>query len=306
MSPYIVGFGVACIDYIVIAPAAKPGGYSPVRDFTIQGGGLTGTAMVACARLGARAKILGRIGDDGVGDQVVEGLEAENVDTSDLIRVPGGQSLFSIIMVDADTAERTIYCRADVGTDCSPDAIALDAIKDADVVVLDAHWSEGARVVVTRARQLGIPTVCDINVSPRNQGIVALCDYPVVPRASAMGMVDDGDMHKALDRIRALGPKAAVVTCGEDGAYYADDGDRGYVEAFKVDAVDTTGAGDVFHGAFAVGLARGWQIRDIVTFTSAVSAIKCTKVGGRAGIPTFPQTIDFLASRGIRLPGTES
>jgi len=123
--PYIVGFGIACIDYIAVAPAVEPGGHTYIESYTTQGGGLTGTAIVAASRLGARAKFLGRIGDDDIGNQIVESLDIENVDTSDLIRVPGAESLFSWVLVDAQTAERTIYCRKDRNIDCSTDLIAL-------------------------------------------------------------------------------------------------------------------------------------------------------------------------------------
>jgi len=298
MRPYIVGFGIACIDYIVVSPRVEHGGHTHVTELAVHGGGLTGTAIVAAARLGARTRMLGRLGDDDIGDQVVAGLQADGVDASGLIRVPGGRSLVSVVIVDQDTAERTIYCRSDVGTDCSPDLIDLGALKGADALVLDAHWADGARAVARRAGELGVPIVCDINPKPENVDIISLCDYPIVNRASALKFAGTDDHFEALERIRALGPKAAVITCGPDGAYYSDGVDRDHMPAFRIDAVDTTGAGDVFHGAFAFGLTQGWELREVVRFASAVSAIKCTRLGGRAGIPTFDQTMEFLKSRG--------
>jgi len=297
-TPYIVGFGIACIDYIYVAPAAQPGGYSRVSEYMVQGGGLTGTAMVAAARLGAKARMLGRLGDDDIGDQVVQGLEAEGVDTGGLIRVPGGESLFSMILVDTDTAERTIYGRVDTGTDCSTDLINLTALEGADVLLLDHHWADGSRTAARRARELGIPIVCDMFIRPELMDLLAMCDHPVIPRKSAIKLSESADVCEALAKIRSFGPKAAVVTCGADGAYYADESGQGHVEAFEVEAVDTTGAGDTFHGAFAVGLAHGWDLRKAVTFASAVSAIKCTRVGGRTGIPSFEQAMEFLRERG--------
>ncbi len=298
MTPYIVGFGIACIDYIVIAPNIEHGEHTHARDIVIQGGGLTGTAIVAAARLGARTRMLGRLGDDDIGDQVVVGLQADGVDASGLIRVPGGRSLVSVVIVDQDTAERTIYCRYDTDTDCSTNLIGLSALEGADALLLDAHWADGARAVARRAKELGVPIVCDINPKSTNTDILALCDCPVVNRASALKFAGTGDHYQALERIRALGSSAAVITCGPEGAYYSDGTNRGHVPAFQVDAVDTTGAGDVFHGAFAFALTQGWDLREMVRFASAVSAIKCTQVGGRAGIPTLDQTLRFLKSRG--------
>ena len=280
----------------------EPGGFAPIVEYKVEGGGLTGTAVVAASRLGARTKMLGRIGDDDVGDRIAEGLEAEGVDTSGLIRVEGGKSYFSIIHVDADTAERTIYGRADTDIECSTDLIPLEALEGADALLLDPHWPEGTRVVAKRARELGIPIVLDIFIRPEVLDILAMCDYPVIPRKSALKFAGTQDYSQALAKIRSLGPRAAVITCGPDGAYYADETSEGHVEAFPVEAVDTTGAGDVFHGAVAFGLTQGWDLREVVTFASAVSAIKCTKVGGRTGIPTFEQTVAFLAERGVSLP----
>lgn len=296
-SPYIVGFGVACIDYIVVAPTVEPGEHTHVRDFIVQGGGLTGTALVAAARLGAHAKILGRIGDDDIGDQIVEGLNAEGVDASDLIRVPRGESLLSVVLVDPQTAERTIYCKPDRNIECSTDLINLDSIEKADVILLDAHWADGARIVARRAKEVGVPIVCDISPNSQTLDIVAMCDYPVVARKAAIAFAGTEDYRLALDRLLSLGAKAAVITCGSDGAYYASSSTWGHVPAFEVEAVDTTGAGDVFHGAFAFGIAKGWDIKDTVRFASAVAAIKCTKLGGRTGIPTFEEAQAFIAAR---------
>lgn len=296
-SPYIVGFGVACIDYIVVAPTVEPGEHTHVRDFIVQGGGLIGTALVAAARLGAHTKILGRIGDDDIGDQIVEGLNAEGVDTSDLIRVPRGESLLSVVLVDPQTAERTIYCKPDRNIECSTDLINLDSVEKADVILLDAHWADGARIVARRAKEVEVPIVCDISPNSQTLDIVAMCDYPVVARKAAIAFAGTDDYRLALDRLLSLGAKAAVITCGSDGAYYASSSTWGHVRAFEVEAVDTTGAGDVFHGAFAFGIAKGWDIKDTVRFASAVAAIKCTKLGGRTGIPTFEEAQAFIAAR---------
>lgn len=295
--PYIVGMGIACMDYICVAAAVEPGGRSPVLDYAVQGGGLTGTAMVACSRLGARASMLGRIGDDEVGQQIGHGLEAEGVDTSGLIRVPGGKSFFSMILVDADTAERTIYFRCDTDIECSTDLISLNALDGADALVLDAHWPEGAEVVSARARELGIPIVLDSNPRPDIAEVLRLADYPIISSDAAFDLAGGPDYSTALRNMMSCGCRAAVITAGAEGVYFADEYGEDHVDGFTVEAVDTTGAGDVFHGAFAFALTQGWATIDAVRFSSAVSAIKCTKLGGRAGIPTYDETMAFLSAR---------
>ncbi len=291
--------GIACVDYICVADLVEPGGRSPILDYVVQGGGLTGTAMVACARLGASAKMLGRIGDDKVGEQIAQGLESEGVDISDLLRVRGGKSFFSMILVDPHTAERTIYFRPDIDIECSTDLIRLGALDGAGALVLDPHWPEGAKVVADRARELGIPIVLDVNPRDDILDVLAMADYPIISRDAAFALAGERDYSSALAAMRTSGCKAAIITAGAEGVYFADASGEDHVAGFSVDAVDTTGAGDVFHGAFAFALTQGWGVRDAVTFASAVSGIKCTKLGGRAGIPTYDQTMAFLSGHGV-------
>ncbi|MGQ9454560.1 MAG: carbohydrate kinase family protein [Armatimonadota bacterium] len=302
----IIGFGIACMDYIFIAPRAEPGGFAPILNYKVEGGGLTATALVAASRLGAQTVMLGRIGDDEIGDQIVQSLQTEGVDTSHLIRVKGAKSYFSIVHVDAETAERTIYGRREENIDCSTELIPLDILSGADVLVLDPHWIDGARTVAQKARELGIPIVLDSNLKPQLIDqiieIVKMTDYPIISRNAAFRFADTNECSVAAHKIRALGPKTVIITCGSDGTYFSEEHKDGVVPAFPVETVDTTGAGDVFHGAFAFALTQKWSLKQAIIFASAVAAIKCTHIGGRSGIPTLEHTLQFLRKQGIYLP----
>ena len=107
------------------------------------------------------------------------------------------------------------------------------------------------------------------------------------------------DIWEAGRAALKIGPRVVVQTEGADGSYTVTKDEEFHLPCFKIDVVDTTGAGDVFHGAYIVGLLRGWDLRRVALFSTAVSALKCTKLGGRAGIPTFDQTISFLKERGV-------
>ena len=107
-----------------------------------------------------------------------------------------------------------------------------------------------------------------------------------------------GGCEEALELLHSYGARIAVVTAGGRGCWYSAGGERGHCKAFEVEVVDTTGAGDVFHGAFAYALARGWEVARCVEFSAAVAALKCGKLGGRTGIPTLPQTLEFLRANG--------
>lgn len=290
----IAGFGVACIDYITVAPDVDKVGYSRIESYTVCGGGITGTSCVAAARLGADVSYLGRIGDDDVGEQVLQSLKTEGVDVSGVIRVPGANSLFSWIRVDPGSGERFIFSRMDTNIDCPVDLIPLDKIRNANVVLLDDHWPEGARFVAAKAKAEKVPIVCDLRLRPENYDLIPMVDYAIISLGYALTVSKDGTINGALQGILDLGAANAVVTCGGDGAWLSDGNSRAFVPAFPVRAIDTTGAGDVFHGAFAYSVGKGLCSKECVVFASAVSGLKCTGLGGRSAIPTLPEVIDFL------------
>jgi sulfofructose kinase len=297
ISPGIVkitGFGVACMDYIAVARDVDAVGYSRIESYTVCGGGITGTSCVAASRLGADVRFLSRLGDDEVGDQILQTLISEEVDVSDVIRVPGGKSLFSWIRVDPESGERFIFSRHDTDVDCPVDLIPLGDIRQADTVLLDDHWPEGARYVASEAKSGGVPIVCDLRLRPANYDLMPLIDYAIISLGYALTVSRDGTVQGALRGIRELGAANAIVTCGGDGAWISDGIRETFVPAFPVDVVDTTGAGDVFHGAFAFAVGKGLFIEECTVFASAVAGLKCTGLGGRSAIPTLDEVMEFL------------
>lgn len=297
----IAGFGIACMDYIATAPDVDAAGYAEIQSYSVSGGGITGTSCAAAARLGASVSYIGRLGDDDVGEQILDSLTRENIDVTGVIRVAGGKSLFSWIRVDPISGERYIFSRRDREVDCPVELIDLEVARSADVILLDDHWKEGALHVADFAKSSGIPVICDLRLRPDNYDLMPFVECAIISIGYAQNVSTDGTERGALEGILKLGAASAVVTCGEKGAWYAEGDAVGFVPAFKVDTVDTTGAGDVFHGAFAVAFARGLKIKECTLFASAVAAIKCTGFGGRAAIPNINQTLNFLKERNIKL-----
>ena len=138
-------------------------------------------------------------------------------------------------------------------------------------------------------------------VSDRLGTLVEHVDVLITGTGFAKGLTGRADIWEAGRSILEMGPRIFVETVGEKGSYTVTQDEEFHTPAFQVDVVDTTGAGDVFHGAYIVGLLHGWSLRQIAQFSTAVSAIKCTQLGGRAGIPTYDGTLAFLKERGIRL-----
>ena len=278
-GPRIIGLGLACLDYLFVTEAATAGGQARLVDYAVEGGGLVATALAAAARLGARAEIITRVGDDDEGRRVVEGLSAEGVDVSRAEVVKGERTAVSFIRVEAGTGERTIYHRRGIET---VGARAGEGDLGCDVVLVDGVWPDASIAFARRARERGIPVVGDFCPTGNLQGLASYTSALIVNRQCGEQM--GGSWGARLGRLAGLGPEFVAITAGEEGCYYLEGGEVRHQPASKVEVVDTTGAGDVFHGAFAYALARGWAYPRCVEFASAAAALSCRALGGRKAI----------------------
>ena len=296
--PKIAGAGVCCLDHIFVAPQVTWGGTARVEEYRVQGGGLVGTALVACARLGASCLLFSFLSHDEVGAQVASELAAEGIKLEGVAGIPQGTSPFSFIHVDSRSGERTIFHRPAAGMERAilPD---LGRIAECDVLLVDDYYPELALAAARTARQNGVPVVADLTVSlSKCPDLFREINVLIAPRAFASQIGHAGDLPGALQAIHRLGPETALITLGREGYMYSAPEGRGKGKAFKVAVVDTTGAGDAFHGAFAYAIARRWELQRCAEFAAAVAAIKCTKPGGRTGLPTLPQAVHFLKRNG--------
>jgi len=296
--PRIAGAGVCCLDHIFVAPQVPWGGTAPVEEYRAQGGGLVGTALVACARLGASCLLFSFLSHDEVGAQVASELAAEGIKLEGVAGIPQGTSPFSFIHVDSLSGERTIFHRPAAGLERAvlPD---LSRIAECDVLLVDDYYPELALAAAREARRAEVPVVADLTVSlSKCPELFREINVLIAPKAFASQIGYADDFPGALQAIHWLGAETAMFTLGREGYVYSSPGGQGKGKAFKVATVDTTGAGDAFHGAFAYGLAHRWEIQRCAEFAAAVAAIKCTKPGGRTGLPTLPQTVHFLQRNG--------
>lgn len=273
--------GSAVIDFVfqVDGLPSGPGKYR-AGDARIVGGGCAANAAVAIARLGGEALLAGRMGDDEVGTMILAGLEAEGVDTRLVSRRPGGRSAFSSVLVDADGERQIMSFRGD---GLSDDTALIEAAPPLDAVLADTRWSPGSRAALALARTRSIPGVLDAE-DPIDPDLPPLASHVAF---SAPGLRSLGVSHPAA----AVPGGWACVTDGAEGVVISD---GTHVPACPVAAVDTLGAGDVWHGAFALRLAEGATEIEAVRFACAAAALKCTRFGGRAGAPTRAETEDFL------------
>jgi sulfofructose kinase len=289
--------GIAVLDY-VYAVEAMPVRAEKYRasDLAVVGGGIAANASVAVARLGGSAHLATRLGDDPTGATIVAELEAEGVDCTLARRFPGMRSPTSAILVDAK-GERLIVSYSDntIPSDTSwlPDALPAGI----GAVLGDTRWVEGSAHSFRLARRAGVPAILDGDRRPAHPDVLDLATHVAF---SEQGLAEITGIADPADGLRVLAETSRswlAVTVGEGGVYFLEDGAVAHEPAFPVATVDTLSAGDAWHGAFALGLAEGMGERAAVRFASAVAAIKCTRFGGRAGIPAREDVDRFLRER---------
>ena len=295
-SVSIAGAGISCLDQIVRAPQVNWGETGAVSEYFVQGGGLVATAMVACARLGACCELFSPLGDDFTGQEIAKELVSEKVHLR-LPLTPGGKSPFSFIHIDEHSGERTIFHRSSVGLATDLKKVDFSVIATCGALLVDDIYPDMALAAAKAARAAGVPVVADLIPNEKNRELLQSVDVLIAPRhyAQQLGLTDNLDA--ALAAIHRLGPTTAVIPLGTAGWVFSDPTGTGRGAAFPVEVVDTNGAGDTFHGAFAFGLAQGWETARCAEFAAAAAALKCTRLGGRTGLPTLAQAIAFLKAR---------
>ena len=294
----IICVGHAALDRIYRIEAFPP---EPTKVRAIEhvevGGGMAANAAVAIARLGGKAELWSRTGDDTAGSAIRAGLRAERVDVRYVQGFDGARSSTSAVIVD-DGGERLIVGQRDAGMPSGTSWLPLERIKEANAVLGDVRWLEGVRAVFGRARKEKVATVLDGDLGAREAlgGILKLTDYAIFC-APALREFAPGDSDaERLGYVLALGPKHVGVTQGREGYLWRERDAGGHVPAFPVSVTDTTGAGDAFHGAFALMIAEGRPTMDCARAAAAVAALKCTRLGSRAGLPTRMELDAFLAA----------
>ncbi len=290
----VTGLGQCSLDYLALVKGYPiENAKEEVLDLCVQGGGPVATALVTLSRLGAKTRFVGVVSNDPVGAEIKKGLKAEGVDLAGLKTVNGGASQTAFIIVNAATAARTILWRRPTVAALSGRDVKERFIKDSRMLLLDGLMVEASLKAAAIARKYRIPVMLDAGrVRPGMIKLAAMSDYVVASKEFAQGLSSTPSM--ALKTLAGFGAAAATVTLGERGSVTAADGETFRTPAFKVKAVDTTGAGDVFHGAYIFGILSGWEMRRTVDFAGAVAALKCRAIGGRSGIPTLAQALAFM------------
>lgn len=294
--------GIAVYDEIFALPAFPT---RPTKifasDFASAAGGPAANAAITIARQGGAATLWARIGNDMQGDRIVADLRRSEVDVSRVRRVDEARSGISAVGVTED-GERMLLVFADPKLDTDASWLPFDDIARFDAVLADVRWPVASRAVIERANALGKPTILDADLTSDPAalaGLVPLASHVVFSEpALAQTTGGSGDTEAALRSIYGAGNHALVgVTLGEGGACWIDADGFQCEPGLPVRAIDTLAAGDVFHGAFALAIARKLTAREAMRFANLVAAVKCTRWGGGASIPTADEVQAFVATR---------
>lgn len=291
--PSVICIGIAVLDYVYAVDAIPnlPDKHR-ANGLAIVGGGIAANGAVAVARLGGQAELITRLGLDATAREILGELARAGVRTGRSRRFPGLHSPVSAIFVDP-AGERLVMNYSDPHMPSGTGWLPQRLTKNTGAVLGDTRWEEGSWHMFALARAAGIPAVLDADRAPKLPGLIEAATHAVFSARGLRELAGIDDLAAALLSLDTPDTQLGV-TDGARGVLWRDGRDIRCHPSFPVTVVDTLAAGDTWHGAFALGLAEGMGDAAATRFASAAAALKCTRFGGRAGIPTRAEVQDFL------------
>lgn len=283
----VVGIGLNATDTVILLPHFPAyAGKAPFESEFLSPGGQVASAMVACATLGLRTKYIGTVGDDERGRIQMESLRTTGINLDDVQIRAGCPNQTAYILIDQKTGERTVLWQRAECLRLAPDEIRAELITCARLLHIDAHDTPAVAKAAAIARAHGIPVTVDVDTTYHGfDSVLPNVDYLIASSEFPPQWTGESDPLRALETMQnEFGMKVAAMTLGAHGALARVDGRFHYSPAFVVNCVDTTGAGDVFHGAFCYAVLEGMSIDDALDFSNAMAALNCTKLGARGGV----------------------
>ncbi len=288
----LAGIGLNSTDTLVLVPHFPAyAGKAPIEDEILSPGGQVASALVTGAKLGLRVKYIGTVGDDERGRVQIASLREAGINLDDLEVRKDCPNQTAYIVIDRSTGERTVFWRRPECLRLDPESITPEKIACARMLHIDGHDTVAVEKAARLARSMGIPVSVDVDTVYHGlDRVLGSIDYLVASSEFPSQWTNERDPFRALQMIQAeYGMRVAAMTLGSHGALARVDGKFVYSPAFVVNCVDTTGAGDVFHGAFCYAVLGGMSMRDTLEFANAMAALNCTQLGARGGIATVAE-----------------
>jgi sugar/nucleoside kinase (ribokinase family) len=299
----LVGLGENSLDLLtVVAEFPTPDSKQRLQRFARMAGGQVATAMAAAARLGCRARYLGSFGDDDLGTTARESLVRAGVDVSAARIVPGAVNRFAVILVDARSGQRTVLWDAHPALTMTAADVAEEAATSGRLLLVDGENVAAATQAAKYARAAGIPTLVDVEkVRPGIAELLQQIDVVVAAQEFPTALTGHEDLGRAIQTLgREFGASLVIVTLGAEGSLTWCHGREIRTPAFPVDCVDSTGAGDVFRGAFATACLRvasaAGDLEEALTYANAAAALNCRALGAQGALPTDAEVARLLLS----------
>lgn len=283
----VLGIGLNATDTLILLPnfPAYAGKVRFIEEI-LSPGGQVASAMVACAAMGLRVKYVGTVGDDYRGQVQLESLRGTGINIDHVQVRPGCANQTAYILIDQTTGERTVLWERSECLRLNPEEITPEIVTSARLLHIDGHDTPAVAHAATIARRYGIPVTVDVDTIYHGfDKVLPNVDYLVTSSEFPVAWTSERDPLRALELIQnEYGMRVAAMTLGAHGALARVDGRFIYSPAFVVNCVDTTGAGDVFHGAFCYAVLEGMTMRDALDLSNAMAALNCTALGARGGI----------------------
>lgn len=298
----VVGVGLNATDTLLVVPHFPAyAGKVAFEEEIVSPGGQVASAMAACARLGLRAKYIGSVGDDERGRVQMASLREWGINLEHVQRRAGCANQSAYIIIDRGTGERTVFWSRPECLRIDPAEIAPEQILCARLLHIDGHDTAAVAHAARIAHDAEIPVTVDVDTIYHGfDRVLPYVDYLIASSEFPAQWTNEPDPFRALETIqREYGMRVAAMTLGAHGALALENGRFLYSPAFVVNCVDTTGAGDVFHGAFCYSVLQGMSLADALDFSNAMAALNCTAMGARGGIRGVEE-VRALMQRGSR------
>lgn len=298
----VVGVGLNATDTMILIPHMPAyGGKVPFLDDVLSPGGQVASAMVCCSMLGLKAKYIGTIGDDERGEIQMQSLLGTGVNLDHVQRRKGCPNQSAYILIDQTTGERTVFWSRPDCLKIDPHEITEDQITSAKLLHIDGHDTAAVAHAARIARENGIPVTVDVDTIYKGfEHVLPNVDYLITSSEFPERWTGEADPFKALTLLQeTYRMKVAAMTLGAHGALARFEGRYYYSPAFVVNCLDTTGAGDIFHGAFCYSVVQGLSLAESLEFSNAMAALNCTAMGARGGIASAAEARQLMA-RGER------
>ncbi len=295
----IVGVGDAAYDNLcIVENYPEEDGSTHILEMHNQGGGCCATALVAASRLGFSTAFIGNTGDDYAGKQIRDTFIQDNVSIEGVDIIKGRRSSLGFVMIDPVKSTRTKFPYRNNLPDIIWTEEKYELIRNARIIHIDSTNISNAMTAARIARQAGVPISMDgcsrkADNTPNAQ-LAAMADILIMNEAFPYYTSGKDTLEEAMKFFADAGSRIVISTLGEKGCVALIDGELRRFPAFRVNALDSTGAGDVFHGAFIAGYLRNYSLEECIRYASAVAALKCLKIGGRDGIPNHQETLEFI------------